>query len=167
MKEILWLDEDLSKTKFLGLDYIGTYIGTDYTILEIDDTTYNYLLSLGRYHSLYIVPDFTIITPHGSVYIGKCEIEGWNFIADNENFAKDTSILSSFDEDPPFEAVHAESLKEYFEKYLGIAPEDDREKTNHLFALAKLNKMSVSDLLWKIERSNYNVSLVENYRFTY
>ena len=59
------------------------------------------------------------------------------------------------------------NLKEYFEKYLGIAPEDDREKTNHLFALAKLNKMSVSDLLWKIERSNYNVSLVENYRFTY
>lgn len=162
MKEIIWLDEDFTKTHLLNLEYIATYVGDDYTILEIDDIAYNYLLSLERYHSLYMAPDFTVIAPHGSVYIGKCEIEGWNFVANDESFTKDTPIFSPFDEDPPFEVVHAKSLKEYFEEYLGIGENDIQEKANHLFALAKLNKMSVSDLLWKIERSNNNVSLVEN-----
>lgn len=161
MKEILWLDDDLAKTRYLGLDYIGTYVGPDYTVLEITDERYDYLVSLGRNNPLYILPaDETVIGPKCDVYIGKACIQGWDFTLQDE-ITPDTPILSPFDDREYFDPVYCDSLKEYLEENLGCEPEDKDDKAQMLFALAKLNKMKLSDLLWHIERSNYE-PLVEN-----
>lgn len=155
MKEIFWLSDDLSKTNLLGISYVGTYIGPDYSILEIEDKNYDYLVSLGRCHTLYMAPDLTVISPHGTIYIGNCKLEGWNFLADDESFTKDTPIFSPFDEIEEFEEVYASNLDEYLEEYLGVLKDNIYEKAGYIYALAKLNKLSVSELLWKIERSKW------------
>ena len=161
MKEILWLDEELSKTRLLGLEYIGTYIGPDYTVLEITDERYEYLASLGRSNPLYILDNNeTVIGPKCDVHIGKAVIQGWDFtIADD--ITPETLVMSPFDDREYYDAIYYDSLKEYLEENLGCEPEDNDDKAQMLFALAKRNNITLSDLLWHIERSNYEL-LVEN-----
>lgn len=154
MREIIWLDKDLTKTHLLGLEYIGTYIGPHYSVLEITNDAYDYLESLGRNHPLYILNDNeTVIAPKCDVYIGKSRIQGWDFTI-NDDITPDTLILSPFDEREYFDDIYYNSLQEYLEENIGCDPDDKRDQAQMLFALAKLNRLSLSDLLWKIERSN-------------
>lgn len=153
MKEILWFGDDLSKMRLLGLDYIGTYIGPDYTVLEISDEQYDYLSSLGRNNPLYVLEaEIAMIAPKCRVHIDTCEIQGWDFTI-GEDFTKSTPVISPFDEQEYVDDVYYESLDDYFENNLGCEPNDIDDKAQMLFILAKYNHMLVSELLWKIERS--------------
>ena len=164
MKEILWLG-DLSQTHILSLDYIATYVGPDYTVLEIPDSSYDYLVSLGRYMPLYKIPDIKVIGPYADVRINKYKFIGWDFTVD-EDFTPDSPILSPFDE-PEYEPIYCTNLNEYLEQYMLCEPEDVDDMADMLFALAKINNIKLSEFLWNIERSNNDVSLVENKYFTY
>lgn len=159
MKEILWLG-DLSQTPIFSLDYIATYVGPDYTVLEISDSSYDYLISLGRYMPLYKIPDIKVIGPYADVHINKYKFKGWDFTVD-EDFTQDTFILSPFDE-PEYEPIYCTNLNEYLEQYMLCELEDVDDKADILFALAKINNIKLSEFLWNIERSNNSASLVEN-----
>lgn len=152
MKEVLWLG-DLSQTHILNLDYIATYVGTDYTIIEISDDSYNYLVSLDRYTPLYKIPNVKMIGPHVEVQINHYKFKGWNYTID-EDFTTDTLILSPFDE-PEYETVYCTNLNEYLEKYMLCNNKDIDDKADILFALAKENNIKLSEFLWNIERSSY------------
>lgn len=155
MKEIIWFG-DLADTHILCPNYIATYVGVDITVLEIEDTTYDYLVSLGRRNPKYALPiDNKVIGPHCTVNICGFEFNGWNFYED-EDFTKDTLIFSPFDEPEYIGYWQTDSLDEYLEEGLACDPFDKHDKAEMLFTLAKYNNLSVADFLWNIERSRQN-----------